>query len=138
LRPTQDYDGDVEALSLVFAVTSNDYGEARQIPLIDGGADRPVTAANRILYVHSLAHYKLNVMTARQCAAFLRGFRDLVCQSQRHATPRLCLKQIPVRNCIGSVPKRLQFTLNATVAGMFAHAHPDPARVAAHVRPRRA
>jgi ubiquitin-protein ligase E3 C len=45
---------------------------------LPGGRDIEVTNANVLTYVHLLAHFKLNLETAAQCRAFLRGFRDLV------------------------------------------------------------
>eukprot|EP00741_Cyanophora_paradoxa_P023298 tig00000254_g22505.t1 len=68
----------VEELGLNFAVVDNEFGEAREVPLIPGGEKEAVTDENRIRYVHLVAHYRLNVQIARQCAAFLRGLQDLI------------------------------------------------------------
>lgn len=43
--------------------------------LIPGGRDVAVTNSSVISYIHLMAHFKLNVQTARPCMAFLRGFR---------------------------------------------------------------
>lgn len=43
--------------------------------LIPGGRDVVVTNTSVISYIHLMAHFKLNVQTARPCKAFLQGFR---------------------------------------------------------------
>ena len=43
--------------------------------LIPGGRDVPVTNSSVISYIHLMAHFKLNVQTARPCKAFMQGFR---------------------------------------------------------------
>lgn len=43
--------------------------------LIPGGRDVVVTNSSVISYIHLMAHFKLNVQTARPCKAFLQGFR---------------------------------------------------------------
>lgn len=82
------YAGDVADLALTFSVseltpaTASGTGNGAQVvvtrELIPGGADVPVTNANRIRYIHLLANYKLNVQAASASAAFLQGFRDLI------------------------------------------------------------
>jgi hypothetical protein len=48
------------------------------VPLVPGGGEVPVTAANVSRYIYLAAHYRLNVQIAEQCAAFLRGFRRVI------------------------------------------------------------
>lgn len=36
-----------------------------------------VTNSSVINYIHLMAHFKLNVQTARPCKAFLQGFRHV-------------------------------------------------------------
>ncbi len=43
--------------------------------LIPGGREVAVTNASVISYIHLMAHFKLNVQTARPCKAFMQGFR---------------------------------------------------------------
>lgn len=40
--------------------------------------ETPVTADNRIRYIHLFANHRLNVELHDQCRAFLNGFRDLI------------------------------------------------------------
>ncbi|KAI9172891.1 ubiquitin-protein ligase (E3) [Blastocladiella emersonii ATCC 22665] len=73
------YTGNVEEdLALNFTATVDDGGRSRTIELIRGGAQVPVTAANRIKYVYQVANFKLNTSIHRQCAAFLHGLSELV------------------------------------------------------------
>jgi ubiquitin-protein ligase E3 C len=69
---------DVSTLELFFEATTHRFGETRTVELIPGGSSIRVTNDNVINYIHRLAHYKLNVETAQQCRALLRGFRDLI------------------------------------------------------------
>lgn len=66
---------DIKNLGLTFELQ---LGPSRLIPLLPGGASLAVTNLNVIHYVHLVAHYRLNVVTASQTRAFLRGFRDLI------------------------------------------------------------
>ena len=43
--------------------------------MIPGGRDVAVTNTSVVSYIHRMAHFKLNVQTARPCKAFLQGFR---------------------------------------------------------------
>ena len=67
---------DIETLALSFELQLGP--SSRTIPLLPGGASKSVTRDNVIHYIHLLAHYRLNVVTASQTRAFLRGFRDLI------------------------------------------------------------
>ncbi|CAM9458222.1 unnamed protein product [Heterosigma akashiwo] len=69
---------DISALHLTFSVTHSEYGEVRTVNLCPDGDNIPVTNENVIRYIHLLANYKLNVQTAAQGRAFLKGFRDLI------------------------------------------------------------
>lgn len=72
------FDGNVDDLALTFSVSETVNGQVVTRDLIPNGANIAVTQANRIRYMHVLAHYKLNVVAARESAAFVRGFRDLI------------------------------------------------------------
>lgn len=65
---------DISGLGLSFELTRG--GET--VELMPGGSSVPVTKSNAIRYVHLVAHRKLNVDSAAQTSAFLRGFRDLI------------------------------------------------------------
>lgn len=65
---------EVAGLGLSFELTRG--GET--VELMPGGSSIPVTKSNAIRYVHLVAHRKLNVDSAAQTSAFLRGFRDLI------------------------------------------------------------
>jgi ubiquitin-protein ligase E3 C len=71
---------EVADLALTFSldIPGNKGAPSRTVDLLPGGRDIEVTNANVLTYVHLLAHFKLNLETAAQCRAFLRGFRDLV------------------------------------------------------------
>ncbi len=69
----------VEDAGLTFNVTTDgSFGNHKVIDLIPNGRDILVTNQNVIQYVHSMAHYKLNVQISQQSKAFLLGFRDLI------------------------------------------------------------
>ena len=69
----------VDALGLTFELTTTTAGGAKaDVELCPGGRDVAVTASNRARYVQLVAHHRLNVETARPCAAFLRGLRAVI------------------------------------------------------------
>lgn len=68
----------VEALGLNFTVVNNAFGIAEEIELIPNGRNIPVTASNRIEYIHRLAHYRMNKQIKEQSDAFLQGFYEVV------------------------------------------------------------
>ncbi|CAM9290006.1 unnamed protein product [Ectocarpus sp. 4 AP-2014] len=70
--------GDVADLCLTFSASTTAFGETKVWDLIPGGRDVAVTNASVISYIHLMAHFKLNVQTARPCRAFMKGFRDLI------------------------------------------------------------
>uniref|UniRef100_A0A1E1WF09 Ubiquitin-protein ligase E3C n=2 Tax=Pectinophora gossypiella TaxID=13191 RepID=A0A1E1WF09_PECGO len=69
---------DVPELGLDFTIVSDELGEQRIEELKPGGANIPVTAENRIEYIHLVADYKLNRQIRSQCAAFKRGLTSVV------------------------------------------------------------
>lgn len=68
----------VEDLGLNFTVVNNAFGSAQEIELKPNGRNIPVTAGNRIEYIHRLAHYRMNKQIKEQSDAFLQGFYDIV------------------------------------------------------------
>ena len=75
----KEFEGDFEDLGLCFDVTtSKALGTATSIPLVRNGSSIPVTRQNRMEYILRLAHYKLNVESATQSRAFLRGLREII------------------------------------------------------------
>ncbi|KAJ2948122.1 hypothetical protein O0L34_g9921 [Tuta absoluta] len=69
---------DVPDLGLDFTIVSDELGEQRIEELKPGGANIPVTAENRIEYIHLVADYKLNRQIRAQCNAFKRGLMSVV------------------------------------------------------------
>ena len=67
----------VSDLSLCFTVPAETEGGA-EVELVPGGAGTPVTASNRLRYIHLVANWRLNAAMARQTAAFARGLREVV------------------------------------------------------------
>ena len=49
-----------------------------QVELVPGGRDTPVTADNRLAYIHRVADYRLNQQIREPAAAFLRGLHELI------------------------------------------------------------
>ncbi|PRW45057.1 E3 ubiquitin- ligase UPL6 [Chlorella sorokiniana] len=72
------YTGDVAELGLTFTITDNVLGVAREVELAPRGHDTPVTADNRLAYIHRVADYRLNRQIREPAAAFLRGLHDLI------------------------------------------------------------
>ena len=56
----KSYEGDVSELGLDFTVINSDLGTTQVIELKPNGAKIPVTAQNRIEYIHLMADYRLN------------------------------------------------------------------------------
>ncbi|KAJ1913529.1 putative E3 ubiquitin-protein ligase [Tieghemiomyces parasiticus] len=76
LQQLLEYPGDdvEELFSLTFAVPTAAYGERRLVPLVPGGAELPVTRANRAEYVARYVRHVLTDAVARQFEPFRRGF----------------------------------------------------------------
>ena len=79
----KSFDGDVEGLCLSFALeqfTGDDVPphQRRTVDLKPGGANVPVTRANRMEYIFLVARYRLNYQMHRASDAFLRGFSTVV------------------------------------------------------------
>ncbi|KAI8346171.1 hypothetical protein BD560DRAFT_450527 [Blakeslea trispora] len=72
------YEGNVEDLSLDFTSSHSEYGEPVIMDVIPNGSQIPVTNANRIQYIYSIANYKLNVQIAKQCRAFFKGLSTII------------------------------------------------------------
>ncbi|CAH0592635.1 unnamed protein product [Chrysodeixis includens] len=68
----------VTDLGLDFTLLTDELGEQRIEELKPGGANIPVTAENRIEYIHLVADYKLNKQIRSQCNAFKRGLTSVV------------------------------------------------------------
>lgn len=66
---------DPAELDLTFTVASGALGAVREVELVPGGGEVPVTRGNLLRYLALVAHFKLNVETAAQCRAFLDGLR---------------------------------------------------------------
>jgi ubiquitin-protein ligase E3 C len=72
------YDGDVEDLGLTHTVVKEEFGEQKEVEIIPGGANIPVTSHNKTRYIHLVANYYLNTQIREQCAAFRAGLSDLI------------------------------------------------------------
>ncbi len=71
------YEGDHAALCLFFT-TTRDAADAAEVELVPRGRDTPVTARNKLTYIHLVANYKLTQQMRAQCDAFLQGFHSLI------------------------------------------------------------
>ncbi|PHH65148.1 hypothetical protein CDD81_3279 [Ophiocordyceps australis] len=75
LKQLLDYEGDVqEAFCLDFVVDVDRYGTNVQVPLCNGGQQKPVTNGNRREYVDLYIRYVLETAVTRQFEPFKRGF----------------------------------------------------------------
>ncbi|KJE90545.1 ubiquitin-protein ligase E3B [Capsaspora owczarzaki ATCC 30864] len=72
------YDGDVEDLGLTFSVDEDLFGTVVTNDLKPGGRAVSVTTANRILYVHLMADFRMNTQLRVQSQAFIHGFRTVI------------------------------------------------------------
>jgi ubiquitin-protein ligase E3 C len=78
--------GKPEELSLNFTVTEEEFGVARSIDLVPGGADIAVTAENRQEYIQLVCKYKLDKQIAAQSRAFFAGLSDIIDQKCESST----------------------------------------------------
>nr|CAH8869096.1 unnamed protein product [Trichobilharzia regenti] len=74
----KNYQGNVRDLSLDFTVVHSIFGQSETVELKPGGKYIPVTEANRVEYVHSVANYKLNKMIYPHVKAFTLGLNDVI------------------------------------------------------------
>ncbi|CAH0480120.1 unnamed protein product [Peronospora belbahrii] len=74
----KSYDGDVEDLGLTHTVVHDVFGEQKEIEIIPGGGNVPVTNQNKTRYIHLVANYYLNTQIREQCSAFRMGVSDLI------------------------------------------------------------
>uniref|UniRef100_F7A8M5 HECT-type E3 ubiquitin transferase n=1 Tax=Ciona intestinalis TaxID=7719 RepID=F7A8M5_CIOIN len=72
------YEGDISELDLRFMHEEDIMGKIQSHELIPGGAGIPVTNENRIMYIHTLAHYRLHTQILHQTKAFVAGFRSVI------------------------------------------------------------
>ena len=69
---------EVEALGLTFSATESVNGQIREIELLPGGKDIPVTSTNAVAFIHALSDFRLNRQLSGSTSAFLRGFHALI------------------------------------------------------------
>ncbi|KAE8975711.1 E3 ubiquitin-protein ligase [Phytophthora rubi] len=74
----KSYEGDVEDLGLTHTVVQDVFGEQKEVEIIPGGGNVPVTNRNKTRYIHLVANYYLNTQIREQCAAFRLGLSDLI------------------------------------------------------------
>ena len=65
-------------LDWTFSVETDEFGQHRDIDLIDNGHTIPVTEANKRDYVKAMTEYKLTTAIKPQIESFLTGFREIV------------------------------------------------------------
>ncbi|KAK9821279.1 hypothetical protein WJX74_008357 [Apatococcus lobatus] len=75
----RDWDGDVtEDFSRSFTITDDLGGRTREVELVPGGSDIPVTNANRMEFIRLVSSYRLNTQLRVAAEAFKRGFSHLI------------------------------------------------------------
>ncbi|KAJ9515135.1 hypothetical protein QJQ45_028940 [Haematococcus lacustris] len=78
LQQLLDFEGDVEAtFCRTFEVEYDFFGDMRKVELLPGGAQTPVTAANRPQYVQLYCDWLLTKSIAKQFTAFAHGFHQV-------------------------------------------------------------
>ena len=65
-------------LDLTFTAEQDEFGAARVVELTEGGADTPVTEANKHEYVRLVAQHRMTGAIEPQLEALLAGFHELV------------------------------------------------------------
>ena len=78
LMQVKRYEGSVEDLCLTFSVDEEWAGQKRTVELVPDGAQKPVTNANRISYLYSIADYHLNTKLRSVLSAFVAGLGEVV------------------------------------------------------------
>lgn len=69
---------ELESMGLAFELTVGSGFTSHTVELMPGGRNVSVTKHNVVQYIYLVSHLRLNVQSARQTRAFLRGFRDLI------------------------------------------------------------
>ena len=67
-----------EDLGLTFSTVREQDGMHIEVDLIQNGQFIPVTDANKIMYIHKLARYKVVTEISAQARAFTQGFADII------------------------------------------------------------
>jgi len=75
------YEGDVSDLGLTFTYEEDVLGRIESHQLLPNGSAIPVTNENRIMYIHTMAHYRLHTQIRDQTRSFVQGFRSIICRS---------------------------------------------------------
>ncbi|CAK8692376.1 unnamed protein product [Clavelina lepadiformis] len=75
------YEGDISDLGLSFTYEEDAMGKVESHDLVPGGSAIAVTNENRIMYIHTLAHYRLHTQIRQQTRAFVSGFRSIISHS---------------------------------------------------------
>ncbi|XP_039258355.2 ubiquitin-protein ligase E3C-like [Styela clava] len=73
-----DYDGDVSDLALNFTVVDETLGVTKVNELMPDGINTPLTNSNKVLYMHLMANFKLNIQMRSPCQRFRRGLESVV------------------------------------------------------------
>lgn len=68
--------GNIEEFGLSFS--TNVSGSDKEVELMRGGSQVPVTNENKIRYIYYLTHYYLNARTREQTKAFLTGMSEII------------------------------------------------------------
>lgn len=76
LLNVKTYKGDVTDLCLSFSTT--DKATGKEIELVRGGKELPVTDENKIRYIYYLSRFILNVQNKKQTDAFLNGMSEII------------------------------------------------------------
>lgn len=68
----------VGELGLTFSITQSSMDKAKDIELIPGGSNIPVTSANVAHFIHRTANFRLNEQIKSSSDSFLRGFHAII------------------------------------------------------------
>jgi len=74
----RNYTGSFEDLCLTFSTGIDEFGAYTVYDLIPDGRNIPVTKDNRVLFLHKLADFRLNVRLQKQTSAFLSGLHTVL------------------------------------------------------------
>lgn len=78
IRPFHRQNDITDILEEDFTVTEDHFGELRTVELLPGGADIPVTEANKLEYVEAVVEYRISKRVEEQFEAFREGFLELI------------------------------------------------------------